>query len=199
MKIKFEIVDDWLREKLTDVIQWYVRKNKGTKHKFDFMISVTWWGLILSTFCFAPIVADRFIHHKIAGLVSCAVVMTLNLIGTIFTNRLNKEIKVHYDELWQLRKHPIVFNIMKSKTDAIHERDRAMRKWFLIVNLILFGIELALVPAMLPYLSVGFVRIYISSVFDFDDPDEYKKAKDEATEVEKQSWRNLVDSLQPNH
>lgn len=178
------------------VVKW-VKRRKYKQHKYDFLLMLKKWELVAYLVLLPLCVFLALYFHRTSLFTIGFLAVFLAWFGYM-DYKMVRQMKENYDPLFMARKHPIVYQSMKALADDIYERDKKYREWMLLANLFMGGLNLVFVNYfILPLILMNILRLYIHAVFDFDEPDEYKEAKKELSEVVKAAWQSLVGALQP--
>lgn len=191
-------IDDWLFKATSAVVIRWVKKKKHKQHKYDFAIMIkgweaAWWLGVLIWQIFNFLVK----RHVAAAIVSFVLMLVVAVLETFYF-WIMKQAKHDYDIRFANRKNPIIYQIEKEVMQAVREATLEHRLMGIVVMFTLSVLVLFINPLLLPIYLAGLLQMYISLVFDFDDPDKKEKEKKESlTEVALKAWRNLTGALNP--
>jgi hypothetical protein len=192
VKAGFKKLDNWLFGFATKVTLWYVRKHKYKLHKYDFFIVVTGWECAW----WVSQIIWQFTHDKEIGFgVFMFVAVLLLEVMKIFSLKL---IKQSYDILWELRKDPMVYKVLKEVCEEKFKKGYKQRKVIVIMD-IFFLIALSfLLPLLAPvYLFILF-SAYETYIFDMEEPPrKEKEVKDSITDIAMKAFKDLTAPLKP--
>lgn len=192
--------DDWLIIKTENMVKKWVKRKKYEKHKYDFMILTLLIRAILFAMNGIYLAWDGFSHHQSGSMVVAIIVSFLIGVFIAFEYLNIRDKKESYDYLFERRKNPTVYNMVKAITDDRKENEYSFRK--LIFGVLAVIIILSIISPSPFIILIGITQIldaYVNCAFDFDEPEEKQEEKKESlTEVLAARWRETVGSLTPN-
>lgn len=190
-------IDNFLFTHCENLTRRWVRKKKFKQHKYDLMLKIErlelsyWVAYWLFTMGVAVVR-----HHAIA--LALIMPVAIMLVGLAFFNMsATKDMKDWYDILFMNRKHPDIYKAVKEASENGRESSWPQRRIMIIAFFGIMIVQSFLVPFLVPLLIPALYRLYVTWIFDFDEPDEKKKAKDSLTERAMESFRNLVRGMNP--
>lgn len=180
-------------------LRW-IKKHKYEKHKYDFCLQMILYemGFYAVFVVLGPIWSLRFHTSKGWAIFLIALV---DLFVEYMTYKKFVSKKESYDWFFMNRKNPAVYQVIKSGTEELFEMFRNMRLAIvgLLLSLAIVNISINIInpstPIVIVYLLGTIYRIYVEEIFDFDEPDEPKQVKKEVSEIIKQAFQRLADSV----
>lgn len=195
---KFNKIEDYFLDKLTDVVMWWIRKNKFKKHKYHFkrLLRIIELQIFGGWIIISGVWQYMKGNHIPVLAINGSLLIFLILMHFLFKKMDLQTIKAY--SLWfENRKNPLIYKIVKEVNQESWEKDRRMRKFELVMHAFFFLFQ-ALFHSPLVILPLfGIVQGYIFYVFDFDEP-EYKEAPKELTEIEKVKIRDILKIQRPS-
>lgn len=190
-------IDDVLFKNISKVVNGWVRRKKFKQHKMDFALMMknweaSWWVAITLWQAY-----QYFTKHHL-GAVAAQMVLLLFIAlleGTAYAMMKNQ--KRNHDVLFANRKNPNVYQMEKIVLELVREQTYKTRVFAVVMMLVLAVFVATVNPLLLPIYIGGGLQIYISLVFDFDEPEQKEKAKESITEILKKSWENLTKEFKP--
>jgi len=191
-------IDNWLIKFTTKITVQWIKRNKYKKHKFDFFLTVTAWECAywVAQFMFTYVRGP----HTVWVTVAFVFIVSTIAIMEYLKIRMLQDIKVAYDELWERRKSPAIYQAIKELTEHYckenhHRKPRQISIIFLGTFVILLSI---FAPLVAPVYLFFIFSLYQDCIFDFDPPEKKeKKEKSTVTDLVMNSWKNLIGNLAP--
>lgn len=191
-------LDDYLYQELTKIVVKWVKKNKYKKHKYDFFIMVHGWEIaywVVAIMYMAWQTVSVTHHYWVTGFF--AVFGSLLVFLEYLRYKDFSDMKQWYDTLWLQRKNPVIYNSVKEVSSEIFQKNKKTRIFSIQINLFAILWMAFLNPVLVPIYVFSTVFLYTNVIFDFDEPDEKKKATDSVTDKVKEAWENLIRGLKP--
>jgi len=133
--------DEYLYNQITLLIKKWIKKHKFQKHKYDYIIRVSYVEMFMYGFigiALAGGMAYKGHYYAAGGLIAIwglFVGLDYMRIGHL------KEIKEHYDWLWAMRKHPEVYENIKHLCKMNHEDQYSYRKFILPLYFLFIAVQ----------------------------------------------------------
>lgn len=195
---KYNEIEDYVFEKVSVVVMYWIRKKKFKKHKYHFkklVRKIELFGFI--AICVIQSAWEYSQNHSIAVLIiSSSLIVISTLVWIPMLRYDDRKIEWH-DVLFQNRKHPLIYNIVKKTNEEKWERDRSFRKTLLVMDIVFFILQCSIQSPFAVFPIFSLITSYIDYVFDFDEP-EYKEAPKELTEIMKEQVRDILTIKRPS-
>jgi len=167
---------------------------------YDFFIQALTWEIAFWVFA----LGYPFIRGSRSWFLIIAMVLVTALIVGVEILKMQSmlHVKEAYDQLWERRKNPIVYQAVKEVTDhfANEPHHRRPRQFALKINLFAGLLFIVINPVLTPIYLLNIFNAYHEAIFDFDEPEKKeKKQEDWLTELQSTRWQNLIGALNPGH
>lgn len=137
-------------------------------------------------------------YHEYIRLAIWSVFWLIIMAVEIMEVKLIADISGHYDFLFMNRKNPAVYQTVKAHCEETFEEQGKMRRTMLGFQVGLIAFQIFFVPLIIPIALFGIFRLYLPSIFDFDEPDLKKPAKWEVSDMVKKTLDRLSEAVKPN-
>ncbi len=191
-------IDDYILEVITRYVLKWIKKNKFIYHKYDLFIKVitwetAWWVFSVMYQAYNAIVKGLWISSTLMAILMCII------IAFEFTKlRQLKSMKEEYDWMWERRKNPNIYKIVKEMCETLFEESRKMRQFSLKINIVFAILMLIFNPILTPIYLFLIISSYVNYIFDFEEPPKKdKKVKDSITDIAMRAWKQLTVGLNP--
>jgi len=200
-----EKFDIWVNDKLTALTLKWIRKNKYQQHKYDLLIKVNFWEIILNCFIWGFVISRELYFNRWLGVGIIFLFFIATVALLILERHVAHNIKEVYDVLFMNRKHPMFHALVKQRCEQDFENLKKLRHRSFIADAVILGLASIFTFQLQSFIGLIFFPArgyhlyfrYAPSIFDFDEPDEPRQVKTTLTEVAMQAWERLVEWM-PN-